>query len=107
MNTESIHGIAKNGAKVEIGVVEHQGHKFEAMGSLVDHEAGRCFGYPSTDGKTLNTWDGQPMGPLEVTGKARGFHGVKLTCYKAKIDGHTYHGRGLGSGMLLKLRKGK
>lgn len=63
--------------------------------------------YVSSDGRTLTTWPGNVVAPLEVTGTARGFHGVELTCYRAVIEGRAYHGRGLGAGMYLNLRPGK
>lgn len=65
--------------------------------------------YVSSDGKRLTTWPGNTVARLEVTGTARGFHGVKLTCYAATIEGRRYHGRGQGPGMYLNLhasRKG-
>lgn len=62
---------------------------------------------PSLARHTLTTWAGQRVARLEVTGTARGFHGVKLTCYRAVIEGRAYHGRGQGEGMYLNLRPGK
>lgn len=59
---------------------------------------------PSLDRHSLTTWAGQHVAPLEVTGTARGFHGVKLTCYSATIEGRRYYGRGQGGGMYLNLR---
>ncbi len=91
-------------AKVEVGTFTHQGVKYSALGSIVDHDAGRIIGYPSRDNRTLMTWDGRTLGTLKVTGYACGFH-CKLTCYRAAVDGLNYHGRGLGEGMILRLRR--
>lgn len=55
----------------------------------------------------LTTWPGNCVARLRVTGSARGFHGVKLTCYSAVIEGRNYYGRGLGPGMYINLRPGK
>jgi hypothetical protein len=63
--------------------------------------------YVSSCGRWLTTWPGQKVAVLQTTGKARGFHGVKLTCYSATIEGRNYFGRGLGPGMYINLRPGK
>lgn len=63
--------------------------------------------YVSSNGRTLQTWPGNTVAPLSVTGYVRGFNGVKLTCYAAVIEGRRYHGRGFGNGMYLRLRPGK
>jgi hypothetical protein len=63
--------------------------------------------YVSSDGRTLTTWPGNVVAPLEIRGTARGFNGVKLYCYRAVIEGRAYHGRGLGPCMYLNLRPGK
>lgn len=55
----------------------------------------------------LTTWPGNVIGALEVTGHARGFHGVKLTCYAITIEGRRYIGRGHGPGLYLNLRPSK
>jgi hypothetical protein len=55
----------------------------------------------------LTTWPGNRVAQLKVTGHARGFNGVRLTCYAATIEGRRYHGRGQGEGMCLNLRPGK
>lgn len=55
----------------------------------------------------LTTWTGTLVGKVEIRGTARGFHGVKLYCYRAVIEGRAYHGRGQGPGMYLNLRPGK
>lgn len=55
----------------------------------------------------LTTWAGNVVGKVEIRGTARGFHGVKLYCYRAVIEGRAYHGRGLGPGMYVNMRPGK
>jgi hypothetical protein len=55
----------------------------------------------------LTTWTGTFVTGARVTGEARGFHGVKLYCYSAVIEGRRYHGRGQGPGMYLNMRPGK
>ena len=105
MESRSEHCRANNGAKVEISTITHEGRDFSALGSVVDHERGIVIGYPK--GSELRTWDGTVIGSLRVTGSARGFHGVKLVCYRATIDGIPYYGRGQGDGMILRLRRVK
>lgn len=61
----------------------------------------------SPDGLWLTTWPGNRIARLSVNGTTRGFHGVKLTCYSATIEGRNYYGRGLGVGMYLRLHAGK
>lgn len=55
----------------------------------------------------LTTWTGQVVGTVQITGKARGFHGVKLYCYSAILEGRRYYGRGQGPGMYLNLKPAK
>lgn len=75
---------------------------------IITRHAARAGGlvptlYVSGDGRTLTTWPGNRVASLEVTGTARGFHGVELTCYRATIEGRVYYGRGQGPGMYLNL----
>lgn len=58
-------------------------------------------------GQWLTSWPGNRVARIYVTGTARGFNGVKLTCYSATIEGRNYYGRGLGDGMYINLRPGK
>jgi len=95
MISTATHHVTPAGAHVEVGAVTFQGRDFSALGSVIDHTRGAVMGYPSQDEKTLRTWDGVTLGRLRITGHAR-----------AVIDGFTYHGRGSGAGMLLRLRKG-
>ncbi len=62
--------------------------------------------YVSSDEKWLTTWPGNRVARLYVTGKARGFN-CALTCYSAVIEGRSYHGRGLGPQMSLRLHAGR
>jgi hypothetical protein len=94
---------------VEIGTIEHEGKSFSAMGSIIDTEARLIIGYPKYGnfngiGHQLTTWHGDFIAGLAITGKARGFNGVELTCYAIDYQGRRYHGRGLGEGMAVKLR---
>jgi hypothetical protein len=63
--------------------------------------------YVSGDGRTLQTWPGNHIAALTVTGKVHGFNGTRLTCYSAVIEGRRYYGRGLGNGMCINLRPAK
>jgi hypothetical protein len=108
MQSHSLTATATNGATVEIGTIEHEGRSFEALGAVIDTSTGLILGYPKHGNfngvpHTLCTWDGKPLGPLAITGYARGFHGVKLTCYSFEYEGRRYTGRGLGDGMSVRL----
>lgn len=59
--------------------------------------------YVSSDGKWLQTWPGNKVARLEATGTAPAFN-VKLTCYRATIEGRVYIGRGHGPCMYLNMR---
>ena len=96
-----------NGAVVETGTVTHDGHEYAALGAVVDVASGRALVYVSDDGKRAQTWEGADLGPLTVTGYAHGFGGTRLTCYRAQIAGRTWHGRGQGPCMCLRLRARK
>lgn len=98
----------ETGAKVEIATVLHDGKEFTAMGSVVDHKAGRVTGYPK--GNVLQTWDGKPIGTCTVTStwRLRVFAGpLTMRQYHATVDGIHYTGRGQGDGMCLNLRRCK
>jgi hypothetical protein len=73
---------------------------------LEPSDPSRCGG-DNVDRHWLTTWTGKRVGLLELTGKARGFHGVKLYCYSAVIEGRRYYGRGQGPGMYLNLKPAK
>ncbi len=102
----------------EVGIIVHNGREFAAMGFTVDVESKRMVAYVSekavsADGKStqsfLTTWEGQELCRLIWTGYARGFYRTRLNCYyTAKpIAGYYWFGRGLGKGMILKLRRGR
>lgn len=98
-------------AKVELGSFDFHGRTFTALGAIVDHAAGRVVGYPTVDtgAGRLHAWDGSDLGSVRVVGRASGLpditgRPIKLICYRATVDGRQYHGRGLGRGMVLKLR---
>jgi hypothetical protein len=108
---ESVTG-QSGSATVEVGTVIHEGQRIEALGAIIDTERGLIVGYPhhgNGNGFTnqLRTWDGKAIAALEITGTARGFNGVKLTCYAMTYEGRRYHGRGLGDGMSVRMHGGK
>lgn len=101
----------QDGATVELGTIEHEGRAFTAMGAIVDVDRGLIVGYPNhRDGglpHRLRTWNGELIALLEITGRARGFNGAKLTCYAMSYAGRRWHGRGLGNGMSVTMRAGR
>ncbi len=57
----------------------------------------------------LTTWHGETLVGLERTGYARGFNRTTLECFRTvgTFAGYYWHGRGLGEGMMLRLRRGR
>lgn len=96
---------APDGARVEVGTVEHEGREFKALGSMVGDRL--MVGYLIRGEHVLRTGEGVKICDLQVTGSARGFHGVKLVCYAGVYQGHRWHGRGLGENSILVLRRGR
>lgn len=117
------HSIIKAGdaQAAELGVFTHEGREYSAGGFSCDMERGRMLAYVSQDAKPpegfpyepcqlwLTTWDGQKLARLARTGSARGFYGTKLECYETRVPfaGYYWHGRGLGVGCCIKLRRGR
>lgn len=89
-------------------IAARDGERLPVLYVTVERGLSPC-GVPAKclDRHTLTTWTGKRIASLEVTGSARGFNGVELTCYAATIEGRRYYGRGLGAGMYLNLRPGK
>ena len=102
----------ENGAVVEVGVFSHEAKTFSALGSVVDPASGIIIGYVShAGGKAhLTTWDGDYILPIVCvsTWDIRNRHTGERTrmCAYRATDAHgvRYSGRGLGDGMLLRLR---
>lgn len=92
-------------ATVEVGIVEYEGHKFSALGSVIDVERGVLIGYPFCH--HLRTWNGEVIAPIWKTGEARGFNGTRLVCYRATYAGFSWYGRGLGEHCVLRMKRGK
>ena len=100
----SVQTIKHESATIEVATITHERRDFTNMGSIVDTSQGFIFAYVSSDEARLTTWQGKTIAALTRTGRAQGFHGVKLTCYTCTIDGARYHGRGLGAGMCIRMR---
>ena len=107
MKTKSIHATSTDGARIETGIVTHNGRDFVALGSVVDHATGRVSGY--VKGRTIATWDGTPIGTLREVSSWRIDSALssRMFAYRATIDGFEYHGRGMGESMLVTLRASK
>ncbi len=116
MQTNSVTHTASNGATIEVGTITHEGRSFSATGAIVDESAGLIFGYvkclnpdshPTCQRFELTNWEGATIMPLTRTGKATGFYGTKLECFAGTLNGRRYSGRGLGSGMCIRMRAGR
>jgi hypothetical protein len=91
--------------------IEFQGKSFTACGSMMSQDGnlvmayvGRILGPMRAE---ITKWNGEVITIARITGTAKGFHRTKLLCVSCSIDGSTYYGRGLGEGMLIRLRKAK
>ena len=117
----------------EIGVLSHNGHEYAAGGFSIDLEAGRMIAYVSeaphsasrVDRYLLTTREGVVVARMARTdshtrefcrygqccrGKSpRGFGGVALQCFRTlePIAGYYWYGKGLGAGMMLRLKRGR
>ena len=81
-------------------------------GFAVDLESGRMIAYVKTNElglHSLTTWEGSHLAWLRVTGRSRGFYGVKLVHFRTvePVAGFHWYGKGQGSNMMLRLKKGK
>ena len=116
MKSRAKHHVADNGAKVEVGIIVHEGREFASLGSIVDHERGYVVGYlklvdnpkPGESRHVLTSWEGRVIGTCRVisTWKTpRSWVSSTMSSYRATVDGIEYHGS--GDGMLLRLRRCK
>lgn len=55
----------------------------------------------------MTTWDGKILGQARKTGHFYGLHRTLIICYRTEIDEVPYYGRGLGRGMMVRLRRAK
>lgn len=97
------------GATAEIVTLVHEGREFSALGAVVNHAEGYLVGYVSADGKSLTKSGGEAICPLQFVSKYRVYSTkwgswTEMFCYRATVEGHRYHGRGQGPGMLLRMR---
>ena len=110
MSHRSERVVAGNGAIVEMATLVHEGREHTAMGSVVDEANGLIIGYVSRDNTALTTWAGGRICGLRVVSRFRipclGWRrGTEITAYRARFNGADWHGRGAGTGMVLRLRR--
>jgi hypothetical protein len=104
------------GAHVEVATMTHEGRDYTALGSLVDLQAGRIMGYlhelpGDRDRFYLTSWDGCFMYILlrrvSTWKTPRSYVSTTYSAFRTVIDGYVYSGRGAGSGMFIRLKKGR
>jgi len=85
-------------------VIEHEGHSFEAGGAVVTET--HLVAYPADNG-ILTDWHGRVIGTWREVSSWRidSWQGDRMYAIRATVDGKTYHGRGFGSGMILRARR--
>jgi len=96
-------------ARVEFASFSCQGIKLTAIGSVVDKDGGFVQGYVSSDGRTLQEFDGKPICSLREISRFRipcrnWSKGTEIIAYRATVGGREFSGRGSGPTMLLRLR---
>jgi len=112
--------VVADGAAVESATFVHEGGEYTSGGFAVDLDAGRMIAYPDGEARgeciQLKTWGGQTVAHVRMTGSylQRGFGGLRfrMFCYSTCGDGDGFagrhwFGRGLGKGMMLRLRAGR
>lgn len=107
MESRSVVHVAPNGAKVEVGVIVHEGQEFVALGSIISPAEGLLVGYVTSDGKRLQTFNGETICDVQHVSyycRRTKWHLVEMHCYRARYNGVAYHGRGSGPSMLLRMR---
>jgi hypothetical protein len=104
--------------RIEVGVWEHEGEKYENLGSIVDLDRGYVVGYVGKAGTApgygahvspLTSWDGKtvigavwPISSRKTPQSAFSSHSY---AYRGVVDGESYHGSGQGEGMVLRLKR--
>lgn len=96
----------------ELAVVVHEGQEFACGGFAIDVETGRMIAYVSLNEQGqywLTTWQGERLARLHCSGVSRGFWSTRLEHFRTiePIAGFYWYGKGLGVGMMLRLRKGR
>jgi hypothetical protein len=105
MSTQVLTATDGRQALAEVGTIEHEGQSYSANGAFLSDDL--LIGYVSADGTKLNTWSGDVLGPAWCVGTYRGFWRSTVRCYRVRFAGRTWHGRGSGPGMLIRLRPNK
>ena len=78
-------------------VFTFEGHTYESGGAVVTDRY--LTAYLASDGRTVVTWKGEPIGKARLTG----MHSYRVTLG----NGAEYNARGFGEGMLLKGKRAK
>jgi len=98
-------------ASGEVGTITINGVSHAAWGFHLDAAAGRMTAYPFlVNGELwLTAWGGERIVRLTQTGVSYGLCRTKLYHYRTAVPylGHYWYGKGLGVGMLLRLKRGR
>lgn len=92
---------------VEVGVVEHEGREYRALGAVVTENT--IAAYLGKDGQLTN-WGGEVIGTYRITASwytPRSFVSSRMFQVRATVNGVTYTGRSAGVGMLYRGRRVK
>lgn len=105
-----------DGARVETGIVVHEGREFAALGSVVDPARGIIVGYVSdarpdvSSGNptrfVLTTWQGEAIAPLMLVRRWTSYGVARCTLFAwtCVLGGKRYSGRNSGPGMVVRMR---
>jgi len=110
MDTSTTQHISTDGTTtLEIGTIDHEGHTYQAQGSMVSPT--HAIGYLSvpvpaerTDPtvRYITTWDGQRLGIARITKawRIRSYWSTHMYQVYARINGTVYQGRTMGDNMI-------
>lgn len=99
----------RNGAVVgfaEVATITHNGRDFTSGGAYIDPD--RAIGYPKFESDhigasgVMQSWNGDTLGTASITSSWRinSHWAPRMFQIECVIDGRTYTGRGMGSGMI-------
>ena len=89
-------------------VFTFEGRAYGSAGAVVTDRY--LTAYLASDGRTVVTWKGEPIGKARQTGKWRvnSYFGTHMHSYRVTLsNGAEYNARGFGEGMLLKGKRAK
>jgi hypothetical protein len=95
---------AEQHGAIEVGIIEHEGREFSALGSVVTGDYVVAY----KKGTTVTTWAGDVLGTCRVVSTwktPRSYVSTEMHQLEAVINGVRYRGRCAGDGMIFRGRR--